>query len=166
MLAELATRFVETADQGDQFDALATALDHLDGVAGAWARVAGIAAAWQLIAAQGFAPSIDQCARCHDPVDTAQELWFSHTAGGIICERCDANVRFSRGEGRLLPGPARHSLREWLAGALSSELSAGVARAHTRLLHEFLLCHLSEAVQLRAFSSWTKRFQLDSTASE
>lgn len=158
MLAELAARFVETPDQSEQFDALTTALDSLDHVEGDLARVGGIAAAWQLIAVQGFAPSIDLCARCHDPVDPAMGLWFSHKTGGILCARCGGDGRLPRGEGRALPADARRVLRAWLAGAPTYALSPADARAHARLLREFLLSHVADASQMRAFPRWMQRF--------
>ncbi len=172
MLAELATRFVENPDQTEQFDALAAALDHLDGAEGVSARIAGIAAAWQLVSAQGFAPAIDECAGCQDPVDAGADLWFSHTAGGILCDRCHGSAGLGRGAaggarsggGRRVPGAARRTLRDWLGGTTSVVLDPSAARAHTRLLHEFLVCHLTDAVQLRAFSSWMKRFHADAVA--
>jgi DNA repair protein RecO (recombination protein O) len=56
---------------------------------------------------------------------------------------------------RVLPPAARSALDGWLRGTkVSSELDDLEARAHQRLLREFLREHLTDGRPLRAFEAW------------
>ncbi|MFN9798321.1 MAG: hypothetical protein ACK57A_18810, partial [Gemmatimonas sp.] len=74
---------------------------------------------------------------------------FSVTAGGTVCAAC---ARRTPG-GRLLPPDAWAALEAWLGGH-PVPLDAGAARAHQRLLREFLLEHLPERRPLKAYQVW------------
>jgi DNA repair protein RecO (recombination protein O) len=76
---------------------------------------------------------------------------FSHPAGGVLCGRC---ARLPPGS-RNLPADARRALRRWLEGG-RTELEDGAARAHQRLLREFLREHLADGRALRAFELWER----------
>ena len=98
----------------------------------------------------GFAPAIDSCASCHAAIDVEGDLPFSHTAGGVLCERC---ARLYPG-GRRLPLAARRAIAEWSQGRRVEECDARAAKAHQRLLREFLQQHLADGRALRAFDAW------------
>jgi DNA repair protein RecO (recombination protein O) len=162
-LAELTLRFAAGEEGGPFFDVLVTALDAVAQSPPAGATDAGLAGAWRLIAALGFAPSLEACASCHDTVaDDAGAVPFSHAAGGVICPRCASKVA----RGRFLPPEARTALRLWLQGTETPPGAGGggalflpdeaTRRAHLRLLREFLERHLSEGRELRAFESWER----------
>jgi len=150
-VAELMLR-VATADaQPALYDALVAALDGVADAAPADAREAAIAGAWRLVAELGFAPAVDVCSSCHAPVAAGEPAMFSHPAGGVLCVRC---ARLNPGS-RNLPAEARRALRGWLEGR-RTELDDGAARAHQRLLREFLREHLADGRALRAFELWER----------
>jgi DNA repair protein RecO (recombination protein O) len=152
-VAELTLRFAGDAADPAVFEAVAGALDLLgDAPAGA-AREATLAGAWRILAALGVAPIVDACAECHAPIGDDDVALFSHPAGGALCQRCARLV--SRG-GRSLPPSARAALRTWLAGGDVRLEDDASARAHQRLLREFLHEHLSEGRPLRAFEVWER----------
>jgi DNA repair protein RecO (recombination protein O) len=111
---------------------------------------ATLSGAWRLVAELGFAPTIDSCAACHAPIDEQGDLPFSHTAGGVLCERC---ARLYPG-GRKLPLAARQAIGEWTQGRRLAECDLRAAKAHQRLLREFLQQHLADGRPLRAFDAW------------
>lgn len=154
MLAELGLRFAVAEEQGNLFASLSEALDVLTTRSGVGARSTALGRAWHLIAAMGFAPSIDLCCVCHEPLPADEAALFSYPEGGVVCERCAPVVR----SGRRLPAEARGTIREWLRGDDLSHSDAAVMRAHARLLREFVVHHISDGAELRAFSGWTRRF--------
>ncbi|MGZ8468982.1 MAG: DNA repair protein RecO [Gemmatirosa sp.] len=153
-IAELVLRFARDEDRPAWFGTLVQALDTVAAAPPNEARAAGIAGAWRVVGALGFSPSLDDCASCHDPIDPTRPARFSHPAGGALCGRCGRMA----GVGRVLPAEARDALRAWLGA--DDERSAAIAvdgasaRAHQRLLREFMREHLSDGRPLRAFESW------------
>ncbi len=67
-----------------------------------------------------------------------------------MCPRCASRA----GQTRRFPAAARKSLAAWLADAPVPPLSAAEARAHQRLLREFVRQHLEDERPLRAFTVW------------
>jgi DNA repair protein RecO (recombination protein O) len=150
-LAELVLRFGRDESEPTWYDALVAALDAVSAAPPAEARAAGLAGAWRLVAALGFAPALEVCASCHDPLSDERPARFSHPAGGLLCDRCGRLA----GVGRALPLEARAALRAWVGdGGASPSVDAASARAHQRLLREFLREHLTDGRPLRAFESW------------
>ena len=152
-LAELVLRFARDESEPGWYPTLVDALDALGAAPAGAAAETGVAGAWQLIVALGFAPTVDDCASCHDPVDPDRPARFSHPAGGTLCDRCGRMA----GTGRVLPVEARGALRGWLVvPELRPAMTQDVAsvRAHQRLLREFLREHLMDGRPLQAFESW------------
>ena len=149
-IAELALRFGHDAADAGLFDAVARALDELAAAPGDRARDCTLAAGWRILLELGVAPTIDACAECHSPVDADVPAMFSHPAGGTLCARC---AHLARG-GRTLPGEARAALRDWLGGESHAIADRQQARAHQRLLREFVREHLADDRPLRAFDAW------------
>jgi DNA repair protein RecO (recombination protein O) len=149
-IAELTLRFSReaSADTG-LFDAIAAALDAIESAPPDQTRSAVLAGAWRIVAELGFAPAIDECAECHALLPTEDVVMFSHPAGGAVCARCSRLAR-----GRVLPVAARDAIRTWLTGSAMSLADAAEARAHQRLLREFLGEHLVDGRPLRAFDVW------------
>jgi DNA repair protein RecO (recombination protein O) len=150
-LAEIALQFGRDGADEMLFDTIAAALDALTSSSGNNARERTLAGAWQLVAALGFGPSVEECAECGTALgDTASAL-FTHSAGGVLCKRC---AQLSPG-GRTLPASARATLAAWMSGeGQPSELTETDARAHQRLLREFLGYQLHDGKTLRAFELW------------
>ena len=165
-LAELALRFASGEDGGIFFDVLTAALDAVARAPVDAATDAGLAGAWRLVAALGFAPSLEHCASCHEDVEPSKDGYsFSHAAGGIVCGRCVSKSP----RGRSLPVDARDALASWvlderdehengrpLVHVLALLPNEPSRRAHLRLLREFLERHLSDGRELRAFESWER----------
>jgi DNA repair protein RecO (recombination protein O) len=149
-IAEMALRCAHEGADADLFEAVALALDEIAAAPGTAARDATLAAAWRVLAALGVAPTIDECAECHAAVELDEPALFSHPAGGVVCARCRTLAR----TGRTLPASARGALRVWLAGGSYDIADALEARAHQRLLREFLREHLADDKPLRALDAW------------
>jgi DNA repair protein RecO (recombination protein O) len=112
-----------------------------------------LAHAWRIVAELGFAPTIDDCAECHAILQRETTLMFSHVSGGALCGRCGRLAP----SGRVLPAEARDALRSFLAGNVSVALEDASARAHQRLLREFLAEHLTDGRPLRALELWEEQ---------
>jgi DNA repair protein RecO (recombination protein O) len=152
MIAELTLGFARDDAESGLFDAVAAALDELSGATPERARVLALAHAWRILAELGVAPTIDNCAECHALIDPSDAAVFSHPAGGALCHRCGHLAR----AGRTLPPDARAALRDWLAGIDHPLADANDARAHQRLLREFLREHLADERALPAFDVWER----------
>ena len=127
-------------------------LDGLDAIAVAAPSetvAAALGALWRLVSEVGFTPVLDQCAECQAEIAEAADATFSHVAGGTLCALCE---RYAPG-GRRLPLAARLTVMEWLAGGVGA-ISPLEARAHQRLLREFLQHHLTDGRELRAYQVW------------
>ena len=152
-IAELTLRFGRDEADVGLFDAVAAALDALCVAAPEQALAATLAGAWRIVAELGFAPALDLCAECHTPLAPADAVMFSHRAGGALCLRCGRLAP----AGRKLPPEARRSMREFIEGRHTPTLDDASARAHQRLLREFLAEHLADGRPLRAMELWEDR---------
>jgi DNA repair protein RecO (recombination protein O) len=149
-IAELTIRFGRDAADPGLFDAVMTSLDEIAVAPPDRARDVTLAGAWRVLSELGVAPTVDNCAECHAAIDPDSSAIFSHPAGGALCARCG---HLARG-GRTLPPSARGALRDWLRGVPHPLGDSGDARAHQRLLREFLREHLADDRPLRAFEVW------------
>jgi DNA repair protein RecO (recombination protein O) len=153
-IAELALSFARDDAHPALYDAVRQSLDAIaaapDGPAAA--RDAALGGAWHVVAELGFAPAIDICSACHVAVARAEPVPFSHPTGGVLCADCSAVQRGSR----MLPSAARDALRTWLRGEPWPLPDAQDARAHQRLLREFLAEHLADGRALRAYDVWER----------
>jgi DNA repair protein RecO (recombination protein O) len=149
-IAELTLHFGRDGADAGLFDAVAAALDALAEAPDDRARDVTLAAAWRILFELGVAPTIDACAECHATIDADSPAIFSHPAGGVLCARCAHRA----GGGRTLPPVARAALRDWLRGESHPVVDTQEARAHQRLLREFVREHLADGRPLRAFDAW------------
>ncbi len=151
-IAELVLQF--SSDHADPalFEAIEGALDGIAAAAPSVALDATLAGAWRVIAALGFTPALTECAECHTPIDEDGDATFSHLAGGVVCPRCAALAP----SGRRMPADARRVLRAWTTGRADIPLEGPAARAHQRLLREFLQQHVVDGRTLRAFELWER----------
>jgi DNA repair protein RecO (recombination protein O) len=148
-IAECALRLVHEEAAPVAYGTLVEGLDQLAMAAPHDTVTVTVGVLWRLVAEVGFRPSLGHCAECHAPVDAPLTARFSVMAGGTVCAAC---ARRTPG-GRLLPPDARAALEAWLGGH-PVPLDAGAARAHQRLLREFLLEHLPERRPLKAYQVW------------
>lgn len=150
-IAEIALLFGRDGADVGLFEAVETALDTLTSASGSDARDATIGAAWQIVAALGVGPAVMACAECATTLADEETTLFTHSAGGALCRRC---ARLSAG-GRQLPPAARAAIAAWMEGRGVS-LDDADARAHQRLLREFLAYHLHDDRTMRAFDQWER----------
>jgi len=149
-IAEIALRFGDDGADAELFDAIAGAFDALETSPPDDAREATLAGAWSIVGALGFGPSLTECVECGNALGADDSAVFNHAAGGALCARCAA---LSSG-GRTLPAAARLTLDAWTTGGRVDSLSDSDARAHQRLLREFLSYHLHDGRALRAYDLW------------
>jgi DNA repair protein RecO (recombination protein O) len=159
VIAEIALHFGMAGADAELFDAIAAAFDRLAATSGDEAREATLAGAWQLVGALGFGPALRECAECDRSLGEGETALFTHSAGGVLCQRC---ASLSSG-GRKIPWAARIAIAGWMSGEHLNALSESNARAHQRLLREFLSYHLRDGRALRAFDMWEGR-SLSATA--
>jgi DNA repair protein RecO (recombination protein O) len=152
MIAELTLRFARDEADPELFDAVESTLNALVTAPADRARDLALGGAWRILAALGHGPSVDTCTECATPVEADAPAVFSHPAGGVLCQRCGFLVR----SGRTLPPEARAALRDWLSGGEHPISDANEARAHQRLLREFLREHLADERPLAAFDTWER----------
>jgi DNA repair protein RecO (recombination protein O) len=153
-IAEVALRFGREGADVELFDATASALDSLAGRTADDARDATLAGVWRIVVALGFGPALGECAECDTPLGEGDPALFTHAAGGVLCRRC---ARLTAG-GRSLPWGARVTIASWIEGQHQPSLDELSARAHQRLLREFLDYHLHDGRPLRAFDLWESGF--------
>jgi DNA repair protein RecO (recombination protein O) len=157
-IAEIALQFGREGADAELFDAIASAFDALVVTSTRDAREVTLAGAWQIVAALGFGPSLTECAECDSPIGDDEVALFSHAAGGVLCKRC---ASLAAG-GRKLPAVARAAIAAWMAGQHVEPFGDADARAHQRLLREFLSYHLHDGRPLRAFDYWERASWSDS----
>jgi DNA repair protein RecO (recombination protein O) len=148
-LAECVLRVVHDESAPAVYDVVSAGLDKIAAASGAAAGAAGMGTLWGLVAAVGFAPTIDACANCHAVVSADEDASFSNVAGGVLCHRCSAFAA-----GRRLPSTARDAIRLWLVGGVVALDSDGERRSHQRLFREFLAQHLPDSKSLPAYTFW------------
>lgn len=148
-MAECAMRVVHDEAAPAVFDVLREAFETLGVSTDDQAPTVVIGALWRVVRETGFAPTLDECANCHDQTDPETDAPFSHAMGGVLCPRCAAR---SPG-GRRLPVNARAALRQWMADQ-PVVLTGAEVRSHQRLLREFLLHYLTGSRPLRAYATW------------
>jgi DNA repair protein RecO (recombination protein O) len=152
-IAELTLRFGRDAADNGLFAVVADALDALAIAAADATITATLASAWRIVAELGFAPATDVCGDCHATLDPTATVMFSHRAGGALCARCGRLAP----AGRKLPPEARDTLRRFIVGQQGVPLDDASARAHQRLLREFLAEHLTDGRPLRALELWEEQ---------
>jgi DNA repair protein RecO (recombination protein O) len=152
-IAEVALRLIHDEPAPAVYDLLADGLDRLAVADDAHATSTALGALWMLVSEVGFRPSLEQCAECHTPLDPLASARFHHRTGGALCDRCS---RLLPG-GRLLPPEAITTMRLWLENQVPT-IADNAARAHQRLLREFLGQHLPDGRPLRAYVAWEDGF--------
>ncbi len=150
-LGELCLRFGTEAGAGVH-DALVRGLDALETSVDDDVPAIALSAGWRIVAELGFAPELDACALCQRIIAPEEEVRFAHRSGGAVCNSCRALVPGARN----LPASARATLLSWLSDGDATIADRQIARAHQRLLREFLEEHLADGRAMRAFQAWEK----------
>jgi DNA repair protein RecO (recombination protein O) len=148
LLTEIALRFAHAAADEELFVQLRHGLDRLVAQEGDMEAVI-VEEAWRLIERLGFAPSVEFCSVCGEPLQPDQASHFDLAGGAIVCGNCRP---LARGLTLRLLAPAE---RSELAALLSPEGCAGqrLATAGTQraLLRDFIAYHLADNRPLNSF---------------
>ncbi len=148
-LVECVMRVVHDEAAPQVYEGLAAGLDAIAGAAIDETVPLALGVFWRLVSEIGFMPSIDHCVECHTAIGREDDVRFSHAAGGVVCAGCQRQ----HVGGRRLPAAARQVIAQWLGGHTPA-IEAADARAHQRLLREFITQHLPDSRELRAFGVW------------
>jgi len=148
-LAECALRVMHEEAAPIVYDGLIAAYATLIRCSGHETVSTTIGALWRLVRDAGFAPSLQFCAECHNPVASDLDAHFSHVAGGVLCADCASRALAQR----RLPATARQAIVNWM-DENDTELSHKQAQSHQRLLREFIAQHVTSGRPLKAFASW------------
>lgn len=160
-LAECVLRLMHDEATPQGYDGVAAGLEAIAQAPGSAVTAAALGALWGVVAAAGFAPAVERCAECGAPLPLAGEVRFHHGVGGCLCAGCGGALP----GGRLLPPRARGAIRRWLADARgddrdlpgsreSVDMTDLEARAHQRLLREFVATHAPDSRPLKAWLAW------------
>jgi len=148
-IAECVMRVVHEELAPTVYEGLVDAFERLSISNAGQAAPAALGALWRLAREVGFAPSLEICVDCHQPVASGGDVAFSHALGGVLCAGCSTR---SPG-GRRLPADARSTITRWM-NEEETELSTSEVRAHQRLLREFIAQHMTDGRPLRAYATW------------
>jgi DNA repair protein RecO (recombination protein O) len=149
-LAELAGRFVPPIPQEELFVTFRSGVEMLELAPEGAVEVIGLAALWRFLAALGFAPSLEACARDAEVVPAGPAA-FSIDEGGVLCGRCAAGhapIRLAAGD--------RDALQFFLEGTGEvPDLDPPHAAAHRRLFGRWVARHLGDS-ELPALTLWLR----------
>ena len=156
LLAEIVLLHAAPDPSPHVFERLRNGLRRIDAEPLASIVGAVLAEAWLLVIALGYEPQIEFCVRCGRALGATEVLRFDFSAGGMRCSDCVSDQSGPRAEPHLEPrlgprlGPgARKQLAALLQGTAPEEL--GKPRAHLRLLHDFVIYHISGSKPLKTF---------------
>lgn len=135
-VAELVVAHTDQEPHPEVFDALESSLDALELVDEARVAAACVSGAWRVVAAFGFAPELEACIHCGNPLGADEMGRFDLGAGGALCAPCSEGSQGPR------VGPvAREQLRALARGALDVPLTH--PRRHLTLLSDFIAFHVA-----------------------
>ena len=149
-LAELIMRCSPAEPHPEIFDLVVRELDRIVSVPKGELEGTALGALWAVIAALGFAPRVDTCARDGGKLP-AGRVTFSVADGGFLCAAC------ARGMKMTALGPPDRAVLERLIAGLGDPIGAIPPRhaaAHKRLLVLFVERHVAEDRELRALTFW------------
>jgi DNA repair protein RecO (recombination protein O) len=149
-LAEVIMRFAPAEPHPEIYELVAEMLGELGVVSPDDLAALSIAGLWTAIAVLGFEPSIGQCARDGEPIPPGSAR-FSVSDGGFLCPMCARGAQV-----RTLKPEDRHVLEMLIAGhpAEVGQMEPKRARAHRRLLVQFVERHVAEGRELPALTIW------------
>jgi len=144
VLAEIVLAHAGPDPSPQVFERLTSAFRRIDAEPRAGIIGAVLAEGWMLVTTLGYEPQIDGCVDCgRTPGDTGV-LRFDFSGGGVRCSDCASD----HSGPRVGPG-ARQQLAALLQGVVPETL--GKPRAHLRLLHDFVIFHISGSKPLKTF---------------
>ena len=132
---ELVLAHADQEQNPDLLRALEEGLDTLESIETAQVPAAALSAVWRITEAFGFAPQLDPCVHCGDPLADHEVGRFDFASGGVRCARCAEDAAGPR------IGPiARGQISNLLASELEAEFT--YARRHFGVLSDFVAYHV------------------------
>ncbi len=132
---ELVLAHADQERSPDLLRALEEGLDTLESIETAHVPAAALSAVWRITEAFGFAPQLDPCVRCGEPLADDEVGRFDFASGGVRCARCAEEAAGPR------IGPiARGQIANLLASEFDAELT--YARRHLGVLSDFVAYHV------------------------
>lgn len=153
-LTEVMLRFAPAAPVPAAYDLLRDALAVLEVTPEAAVETIGLRMLWRLMAALGFEPMLDTCARDGTPLPRDQRVAWSAREGGALCPSCAGG-----GEAATTLDPAH---RRDLAALIGADAPLPVLdplheAAHRRLLVRWIECHQGDDRPLPAVAFFLSR---------
>lgn len=152
-LCEVVLRLSPAEPHPEIYELVVGGLAHLETARAVELGLASLALLWSAVAALGFSPRADACAK--DGRDLpAGAIAFSVTEGGFLCARCAGSAAKT-----VLAESDRRTLERLIAGDVDgmSPLPPRHAAAHRRLLVRFVERHLAEGRELKALEFWQEQ---------
>jgi len=148
--AEIVMRCFPSEPHPEVFDLADEVLDLLSSADRDELTKVGLWAMWGAVAALGFAPRNDACARDGRRL-SAGAVGLSVPDGGFLCGACARKTRATR-----LSVSDRETLEHLMNGTLDKVevLSPKHAAAHRRLIARFVERHVAEGTELKALAIW------------
>jgi len=149
-LCEVIMRFSPGEPHPEVFEIAVAGLTHLESLPSDRVGLAALALLWSAVAALGFAPRVDACARDGQGLPEGAAA-FSVAEGGFLCARCAASAAKT-----LLQRGDREVLERLIAGDVAdlAPLPPRHTTAHRRLLVRFVERHVAEGRELKALELW------------
>ena len=134
--AELILAHTDQDPHPGLFETLEDVLDTLESTPHESLAAASVSGMWRLVDALGYAPQIERCVSCDEPVGDEDVARFDFASGGLRCGKC------SEGAGGPRVGPiARSQLAALLTGEMPPDLT--YPRRHVLLLSDFVAYHVT-----------------------
>jgi len=134
--AELILSHTEQGSHPELFEAFEDALDRLESVASDQLSAAVLSGLWTIVDGLGFAPQVDSCVNCSEPLGENVVGCFDLPAGGVRCPSCTDELT-----GPRIGPKARDQVRELAAGVLPRGLTYD--RQHFGLVSDFVTYHVA-----------------------
>ena len=147
LVTEIALRFASPAADERLFAQLRQALDRMVVESGDL-EAAILEEVWQLVTCLGFAPSIESCGSCGNPVPAGADSYFDLSEGVLVCQDCRRML--ARSALRELPSRGREELTALLRGRPENG-RLRTSRLQRSLLRDFIAFHLADDRPLNSF---------------
>jgi DNA repair protein RecO (recombination protein O) len=149
-LCEVILRFSPAEPHLEVFEIAVEGLVHLESVPVDRIGTVSLALLWSAVAALGFTPRMDACARDGRGLPDGPAA-FSVAEGGFLCARCAPSAAKT-----VLPVADREVLERLISGDWTSVAPLPPRRetAHRRLLVRFVERHVAEGRELKALELW------------
>jgi DNA repair protein RecO len=144
--AEIVLKSSGEEPNADLLTLIETSLDRIEQAPEGEAPATILGVLWRLVAALGYRPQLTECVSCSLPVG-AEPARLDFARGGVLCGTC----RGTSAGPRL--GPiARGQLQAFVDGSLLEGEIQDHLRAHFRLLHDFVVHHVTHGTAVRSLA--------------